>query len=56
LKYRFHNGYFTPSPKHIYASFDVIEPYALLALNAAIKGIQYKVPEFINGSGFAQGE
>lgn len=56
VKQKFHNGYFTPSPKHLYASFDVIEPYALLALDAAIKGTPEKVPDFINGSGFAQGE
>jgi pectate lyase len=56
VRHKFHLGYFTPSPRHIFASFDVIEPYALLALDAAIKGMQEKVPAFINGSGFAQGE
>jgi pectate lyase len=56
VKNKFHHGYFTPSPSHMYASFDVIEPYALLALDAVIKGTPEKVPTFINGSGFAQGE
>jgi len=56
VKNKFHHQYFTPSPNHLYASFDVIEPYALLALDAAIKGTPEKVPNFINGSGFALGE
>lgn len=56
VKHKFHHGYFTPSSGHLYASFDAIEPYALLALDAAIKGTPEKIPAFINGSGFAQGE
>ncbi len=52
---RFHHGYFTRYPDQIWANIDVIEPYALLALDAAIKGAPDKVPYFINGSGFIDG-
>jgi pectate lyase len=52
---RFHHGYFTRYPDQIWANIDVIEPYALLALEAAIKGVPDKVPYFINGSGFIDG-
>jgi len=55
LKEKFNHGYFTPGPNYINANFDAIEPYALLALEAAIKGTPEKVPAFINGSGFVQG-
>jgi pectate lyase len=52
VKTRFHHGYFTRFEDQIYANIDAIEPYALLALDAAIKGRAEQVPYFINGSGF----
>lgn len=52
----YHHSYFTPAEDQIYANIDVIEPYALLALDAAIKGTPDKVPYFINGSGFVDAE
>ncbi len=55
LKTTFHHGYFTRYDDQIWANVDMIEPYALLALDAAIKGVPDKVPEFINGSGFIDG-
>jgi pectate lyase len=55
VKTRFHHGYFTRFDDQIWANVDVIEPYALLALEAAIKGVPDKVPYFINGSGFIDG-
>jgi pectate lyase len=56
VKNKFNNGYFTPGADYLYANFDAIEPYALLTLEAAINGTPAKVPPFINGSGFVQGE
>jgi pectate lyase len=56
VKKKFNSGYFTPGADYDYANFDAIEPYALLALDAAIKGTPDKVPQFINGAGFVQGE
>jgi pectate lyase len=56
VKNKFNHGYFTPGKDYIYANFDAIEPYALLTLEAAIKGTPNKVPGFINGAGFVQGE
>ena len=55
LATRFHHGYFTRFADQIWANIDVIEPYALLALDAAIKDTPDKVPYFINGSGFIDG-
>ena len=55
LATRFHHGYFTHYDDQIWANIDEIEPYALLALEAAIKGTPEKVPYFINGSGFIDG-
>ena len=52
---KFHHGYFTPFEDTIYANVNAIEPYALLALDAAIKGTPDKVPGFINGFGFFSG-
>ena len=39
----------------IFANINAIEPYALLALDAAIKGTPEKVPYFINGFGYYEG-
>ncbi len=52
---KYHHGYFTPFEDTIYASVNAIEPYALLALDATIKGTPDKVPNFINGYGFFSG-
>jgi len=55
LKHYYHHGYFTPYEDTIFANINAIEPYALLALDAAIKGTPEKVPYFINGFGFYAG-
>ena len=55
VKQYFHNGYFTPYEDTIFANINAIEPYALLALDAAIKGTPEKVPYFINGFGYYEG-
>jgi len=52
---KYHHGYFTPFEDTIYANVNAIEPYALLALDATIKGTPEKVPTFINGFGFFSG-
>jgi pectate lyase len=56
IRTRWHHGYFTPNEDQIFANIDALEPYALLALDAAIKGKPESVPDFINGSGFLDGE
>lgn len=55
VRHYYHHGYFTPYEDTIYANINAIEPYALLALDAAIKGTPEKVPYFINGFGFYSG-
>lgn len=53
---KFHHGYFTPFEDTIFANVNAIEPYALLALDATIKGKPEIVPEFLNGFGFFSAE
>ena len=55
VKTHFNRGYFTWGPTYINAQFDMIEPLALLALQAAIDGKADKVPCFIDGSGYVDG-
>ena len=55
VQHYYHHGYFTFYEDTIYANVNAIEPYALLALDAAIKGAPEKVPTFINGFGFYAG-
>jgi pectate lyase len=45
----FHNGFFVSDEKNTIAEFDAIEPLALLALDAALKGEPEKVPVFSGG-------
>jgi pectate lyase len=52
VRTRFHDGYFTPAADYLFARINALEPYALLALEAAIRGTPEKVDHFINGSGF----
>ncbi len=55
VKHYLHHGYFTPYDDTIFANINAIEPYALLALDAASKGTPQKVPYFINGFGYYEG-
>jgi pectate lyase len=55
VKHYFHHGYFTPYEDTIFANINAIEPYALLALDAAIKATPEKAPYFINGFGYYEG-
>jgi pectate lyase len=45
----FHKGFFVSDEKSAIAEFDAIEPLALLALEAALKGEPEKVPVFSGG-------
>jgi pectate lyase len=49
-------GYFMTDKDRVYANFDTIEPYALLALQAAIDGKPDAVPPFLNGAGYTEGD
>jgi pectate lyase len=49
LKRSFHNGFFVSDEKSTIAEFDAIEPLALLALEAALRGEPEKVPVFSGG-------
>jgi len=42
---RYHDGFFAPSSKHIYAKFDDIEALALLHIEAAMHGKVLSVPQ-----------
>lgn len=45
LSKRFHKGFFAPSAKHIYASFNVSESLSLLHLDAVINSRSMLIPE-----------
>ena len=50
-----HNGYFKYGPEYANAGFDMIEPYALLALHSVITGRSDAVPPFFEGGGYTEG-
>lgn len=49
------NGFFIDDEQYIYANIDNIAPYALLALEAAMRGKPDAVASFLNGAGFTEG-
>ena len=53
---KFRSGFFVNSRSAKYANIDAIEPLALLALEAAIRGKSVLVPEYIGSTGFIHGE
>ncbi|MFW5867817.1 MAG: pectate lyase [Armatimonadota bacterium] len=55
IEQRFHNGFFLPSEEHINARVSAIEPLALLALEAMLRGEPELAPHYNGGSGFFHG-
>jgi pectate lyase len=55
VKAYFHGGYFTWGQTYINAQFDMIEPFALLTLQAAIEGKAEAAPTFIDGNAYVDG-
>lgn len=49
------NGFFVEDPAYVYADIDNIAPYALLALEAALRNKPDAVAPFLNGAGFTEG-
>lgn len=47
---------FMPDKQQVFASIDTLEPYALLALQAAIAGKPDAIAPFIHGAGYTEGE
>jgi pectate lyase len=56
VRAHYHHGYFTPHDDSIFASVDAIDPLALLALEAAIRGQPDLVPEFVNSAGYVDSQ
>ena len=52
---RYHHGFFLPSEDHVYARFDAVEPLAIVALDAALRGEAEQVPAYVGGSGYVHG-
>jgi len=52
-----HNGLncYVADKDHVYTSLDLIEPYALLALEEAIRGREEVVAPFLNSAGYTEG-
>jgi pectate lyase len=55
MRARFHRGFFVASKDHLNASFNAIEPLALLSLEAAKRGRSEAVPTYNGGQPFIQG-
>lgn len=55
IEERFHEGFFLPSDSHRNASFDRLEPLALLSLDALLRGRAGDVPAHVGGSGYIHG-
>lgn len=53
---KFRNGFFVSSRAVKYADIDILEPWALLALDAVIRGKSNLIPEYIGSTGFIHGE
>jgi pectate lyase len=51
----FHDGYFLLDRRHLHARFDALEPYAVLALEAARAGRPEAVPPFSGGRNYLLG-
>lgn len=49
------NNFFIDDAQYVYANVDHIAPYALLALEAAMRGKPDAVAPFLNGAGFTEG-
>lgn len=52
----FHKGYFVKNETSIHAKFDALEPFALIALQAAIENKLDLIPDFVYGAGFISGD
>jgi pectate lyase len=55
VRRRFHEGFFRPTPEHVNANFNAIEPLALLALEAMLRGTPDAVPPYNTGRGYIHG-
>ncbi|MFW5956627.1 MAG: hypothetical protein ACOCQY_04415 [Halorhabdus sp.] len=55
IEERYHHGYFLPSAEHVHANFDTLEPLAILALEATIRGEPEAVPAYVGGEGYIHG-
>lgn len=55
IEKRYHRGFFLPDERHVHARFDAIEPLALLALEAALRGEPGRVPAHVGGEGYIHG-
>jgi len=55
VEQRFHKGFFLPSAGHLNANFNALEPLAILALEAMLRGTPEAVPRYNGGRGYIHG-
>jgi hypothetical protein len=55
VEQRFHHGFFLPSGDHANANFNAVEPLALLALDAMLRGTPEAVSQYNSGRGYIHG-
>ncbi len=56
ISQHFHRGFFLPTAEHQFARLDDPMPYALIAIEAAQKGIYRQIPPAISTGGYLHGE
>lgn len=55
VEQRFHHGFFLPDARHVNARVNAIEPLALLALEATLRGEPHLVPRYCGGNSYFTG-
>lgn len=55
VRTKYRNGFFLASAYHVNAKIDAVEPLALLALEAAVRGTPELVPRWNSGDGYIHG-
>ena len=55
IEAHFHNGFFLPSPNHLNADYNRLEPLAILSLDAVLRNDPELVPAHIGSRGYIHG-
>jgi|ETNmetMinimDraft_25_1059894.scaffolds.fasta_scaffold00248_8 pectate lyase len=55
IQQRFHQGFFLPSEKRIHASFNEVDPLAILAVEAALQNQLAELPPYLASRGYIHG-
>lgn len=56
VQQRFHKGFFLPSEEHIHAFFNEADPFAILAVEAAMQNQLDELPPYLGSHGYVHGQ